>query len=154
MNYQESFQKRGEIDSKKIKLLKEIEGLNQEQKLLFQECKHEIVFQLHDNFPRKKATNVTYFCPACGLIQNSFHVNTFQNSRIISLSHLSLIGTIEVLQKIREEVFQNMDFYYRSNMKKEILSEKMEEVLFPYQKSYTVDKIKKYTKGKGFYESN
>ena len=148
LNYQEVFKEREKIDSKKLELLEEMKVLNQRQNRLFENCQHEIIFQYHDDFPKKMENRKTYFCPACGLIHDSIDVSAFQNSRIIPLSNLSLVGTIEVLQVLRNEVFQNFDFYYNSGIRTELLSQKMEEILSPYQMGYTVNKIKRLTRGR------
>ena len=53
----------------------------------------------------------------------------FKDSRIISLTNLSLFGTSEVRHFTRNVVYQNMELYYNPELDIEELSNRMEEIL-------------------------
>lgn len=126
---------------KDIKKLKEkIERYNHQLSKLQEECSHEIVFKYNDNHPRKMVIDGKYYCPACDknieLVNKNQYLNScFKNSKIISLTDLSLIGDIETLTKIKEEVLENMDFYYKCNNMYE-LRNRMEHKLRDYQHNF------------------
>lgn len=76
----------------------------------------------------------SYFCPACCKTIKCYgnikvHDTCFKNSRIILLTNLSLFGTPEVHQIIRNEVYNNMNIYYNSNISIQDLSSKIESLL-------------------------
>ena len=110
-------------------------------------CDHEIVFKYLDKYPRKMEVDGNYFCPACGKTLRCFckelmSETSFANSRIIPLTNLSLFGTKEVYQTIRNEVYNNMDLYYNPNISIEELSLRMENLLKDYQFVYeSSDKV-------------
>ena len=97
-------------------------------------CSHEIIFKYNDNRPRKQVIDGRYVCPACGktiqcIKKQQLNETVFKDSRVIPLTHLSLMGTKEVYASIRQEVMENLDWYYNPQIPKSILERKMEEVL-------------------------
>ena len=104
-------------------------------------CPHELVFKFSDNHPRKALNDASYFCPSCGkaivfIQEKQLKETEFKTSKIISLTNLSLIGTNDVFSAIRNEVYNNIDLYYNSNVLKEELINKMESLLEDKQSKY------------------
>ena len=133
-----------EVEILKIKrnrLIKELEKNNLEKLKIQELCNHELVFNYHDNILRKAVIDGSYYCPACGKViefinQDQINNTVFKNSRIIPLNNISLIGTKDVHDAIRNEVYSNIKYYYNFNITDEDLSNKMEELLAEYQCSY------------------
>ena len=145
------FEQSRDIEKEKIKLKEKINKLNFELLKLENECPHEIVFKYNDNHPRKMVIDGKYYCPACGknieFVSNNQYLNScFKNSKIISLTDLSLVGDTKTLLKIKEEVLNNLDFYYKCKDMYE-LRNRMEHKLKDYQYDYNKkSKIFKLTK--------
>lgn len=119
-------------------------NLNSKYADIMEECPHEIVFKYIDNFPRKMPIYGSYFCPCCGKNIKCFDKEqiietVFSNSRVIPLNNLSLLGSPEIYDIIREEVYNNIDFYYDYVIPTEELSLKMEELLIDKQIKYEAD---------------
>jgi len=111
---------RKQLENEKIKLEQKIKSMNEELNILSQECKHDIVFKYNDKQPRKIVIDGYYYCPACGKVEefifkNQYLSSCFKNSKIISLTDLSLVGDKDTLMKIRDEVLDNLDYYYKNN---------------------------------------
>ena len=127
---------------KEIGILREkIENLNIKYLEMTELCHHEIVFKYNDNHPRKMMIDGAYFCPACGKNIKCFGMDQiydtqFKDSRIIPLTNISLLGTPEVHQIMRNEVYDNMDVYYDSIIPIQELSSKMENILTDKQYEY------------------
>ena len=82
-----------------------------------------------------------YYCPACGKTimcykNGQIKETDFKDSRVIPLTNLSLVGTPQLHNTIRNEVLDNMDFYYDYIIPDEELSSRMEEVLKNMQDDY------------------
>ena len=111
---------RKQIEEEKIRLEKKLKNLNEQLDKLSNECSHDIVFKYIDNEPRKMSIDGIYYCPACGkkeelIFKNQYLSSCFKNSKIISLTDLSLVGDKDTLMKIRDEVLDNLDYYYKNN---------------------------------------
>ena len=138
MNTIQIFEQRKEMEKEKEKLNKKIESINLKIIELTRICTHELVFKYNDNHPRKKIIYGHIYCPACGKNIEIFSKNQnqeFDNSKIIDLTNISLINDIETLKKIKEEVLNNYDFYYKCKDNNELRS-KMENVLEKYKYDY------------------
>ncbi len=141
METRKIFEETGKIGNEIGRLREKIEDLNTKYLEMTELCPHEIVFKYNDNHPRKMMIDGTYFCPACGKTIRCFGINQiydtpFKDSRIILLSNLSLLGTPEVHQIMRNEVYDNMDVYYDSIIPIQELSSKMENILTDKQCEY------------------
>ena len=146
MNTKEAFEITGHLGNKIKKLKEQLEEVNKECLDTMELCPHEIIFKYRDNYPRRLYIDGTYFCPACGKSIKCLHENQiletqFNDSRIIPLTNLSLIGTNETYRAIREEVYDNIDYYYDRNIPIEELSSKMELVLEDKQDRYNYQDI-------------
>lgn len=131
-----------------IRLDKELTEARQKYERLIDEyhdvrkvCTHDIVFKFVDNQPRKTNLDGYYFCPACSLViectqKEQLLKTKYKNSRIIELPNLFLRNGKIVHHAIRQEVYDNIDLYYNTNISKEALSEKMESVLEPHHFDY------------------
>ena len=137
-----------EIYDSLINLEEEIDNCNEDLKELYQKrkelmnsCNHDIVFKYRDNRPRKLRIDGNYYCPICGKIIELFNKDDikksiFKESRVIPLPHFSLNSNNETLSTIRENVINNMDFYYNSQNTTKDLSDKMELALEKYKYDY------------------
>ncbi len=144
MDTKKIFDETSRIGSEAAIERRKLEHLNKEWLRLISICPHEIVFKYMDNHPYKALIDGSYFCPACGKILDhltvkQFNESDFHNSRVIPLTDLSLLGTKEVFQSIRKEVFDNMELYYNPENSIEELSLKMEDVLRDQQYDYYQD---------------
>lgn len=150
MDTKSVFEKKDEL-GRKITILKEqLAMVNKKCLEVMEKCPHEIVFMYNDNYPKMLMTDGSYFCPACGKTIKCKHKeqikdSSFRKSRIIPLSNLSLFGTSEVCDIIRNEVYQNMELYYNSDSIIDELSSKMEELLKDKEQRYegVVKKLRK-----------
>ena len=141
------FRRRQELENQKEELNHAYREVKAEEQELMNECSHDIVFQFHDNAPRKMLLEGTFYCPVCGFIQQistkeEFKKSNIQDSRIIPLTNLSLVGNPETLEKIREEVWNKIEYYYNPNISIQELSNTMMNQLQEYQ----VDLNKRYIK--------
>ena len=117
-------------------------------------CPHEILFKYTDNNFQNKDVVDIYFCPACEKTITIEHCRAnelrwmLEYSRVIPLTNLSLLGTPEVHRMIRNEVYENLDYYYNADIPIEELSSKMEEKLVKLQTQYEepTKKLKKILK--------
>lgn len=117
-------------------------------------CPHEILFKYTDNNFQNKDVVDIYFCPACEKTFTIEHCRAnelrwmLEYSRVIPLTNLSLLGTPEVHRMIRNEVYENLDYYYNADIPIEELSSKMEEKLVKLQTQYEepTKKLKKILK--------
>ena len=133
-----------ETERLKNEITKEKEKLNKLLKLnleMMNLCNHEIVFKFRNNHPSKAPIDASYFCPACGkklllFKKNNFKELEFKNSKVVSLTNLSLFGTSEVFDIIRNEVYNNIDLYYNNNISTEELANRMEALLKEKQIKY------------------
>ena len=129
-----------QIEQEREKLTKKLEHLNLEEQQLSKMCSHDIVFKYVDKHPRKMVIDGNYYCPACGKIKqftsmNQYLTSEFKDSKVVSLTDLSLIGDVETLKTIREEVIDNFDFYYKCSDGYE-LRNRMENKLKDHQHKY------------------
>ncbi len=141
MKTSEVFEETGKIGNEIVKEHIKLDKLNNRCLEIMNLCPHEIVFKYNDNHPKKLKTDGNYFCPACGktikcIDHNQILESPFNNSRIISLSNLSLIGNKETYSSIRNEVYCNMNFYYNTDINDDVLSSKMETILKEMQVNY------------------
>jgi len=144
MNTNEVIKKSVEIERDRTELKNKLKKINEIYSNIVTNCPHELVIKYNDNQPRKMVIDGHYFCPACGkniecIAKYQYLSTEFKDSRIIDLNSLSLVGTTEVLKKIREEVINNRDFYYKCKDSIEIKN-RMEDSLFDYQHDYKKDK--------------
>lgn len=144
MDTKEVIEKSVEIEKKRTNLMEKIRIVNSDYSNIVTNCPHELVFKFNDNQPKKMVIDGHYYCPACGktiecIAKYQYLDSVFKKSRIIDLYGLSLVGTTEVLKKMREEVINNRDFYYKCKDDVEIKN-KMEDVLYDYQHDYKKDK--------------
>ena len=150
MKTSEVFKRVNRLSDEILEEHKKLSKLNLKCLEIMNLCSHEIVFKYVDNQPRKMIIDGSCFCPACGktitcIKKDDIKTSAFRNSRIISLTHLSLIGTKEVYSIIRNEVYDNMDIYYNKKINENELSNKMEEVLVNRQQKYkALTKRRKY----------
>ena len=141
MKTKDVFDETIKLEDELIKIQERINLLNIKRENIMKLCQHEIVFKYNDNFPKKKIIDGNYICPACGKLINcirkeQIEKSDFKNSRVISLVNLSLIGTKEVHSIIKNEVSNNMDFYYNKEISDEELSSKMKLLLQDKQCEY------------------
>ena len=134
METRKVFEITGKLGNEIIKEKEKLNQLNTKCLELMDLCSHEIVFKYNDNHPRLMTIDGNYFCPACGktvkcIYKEQLMSSPFNNSRIIPLTNLSLLGTKEVYSRIRHEVYNNIDIYYNSEIDSIELSNKMEEKL-------------------------
>ena len=134
MDTRKIFEETGRLGNEINRLGKQLDKLNKQCFEMMEACPHEIVFKYIDDHPRMLSIDGRYFCPACGKtvkcmkskdIQNS----SFKNSKVVPLTNLSLIGTSELYHTIRNEVYQNIEFYYSQDKPIEELSIRMEDVV-------------------------
>ena len=143
------FEETNELGEEIVKVNELLANLYLKHEIIKELCDHEIVFKYLDNHPRKKKVDGNYFCPACGKTIRCFgdeeiNETNFSNSRIIPLNNLSLLGTKEVYQAIRNEVYNNIDLYYNPHVTIQELSFRMENLLKNYQVFYEIpDKVLK-----------
>jgi hypothetical protein len=138
MNTKDIFEETDKINDEISEYQSYIEKTRMKYTAVMNACSHEIVFKYTDNYPRRIKTDGTYFCPACGKSIKCFHKDelrntVFNDSRIIPLTNLSLFGSVDLYQKIREEVYANLDLYYDYVIPTDVLSSKMESVLIDNQ---------------------
>ena len=141
MDTKKIFEETGKIGNEIVRLKEKIENLNTKYLEITELCPHEIVFKYRDFHPKVIRIDGTYFCPACGKSIRCFGMNQiydtqFKDSRIIPLTNLSLLGTPEVHQIIRNEVYSNMELYYDPISSIQELSLKMEDILKEHQYQY------------------
>ena len=133
METKEIFEQTGRIGNEIKRMRYILDSLNARCLGMMEICPHEIVFQYKNHSP-KKETEGNYFCPACGkniqcFLKNQVKDTEFKESKIIPLPNLSLLATKETYSTIRREVYQNMDYYYSSDVTTEEMTLQMEEVL-------------------------
>ena len=153
METKKIFVETSRLGSKIVSLHAQLEGVNRQCLELMEICPHEIVFQYVDYHSRTSFTEESYFCPACGKSLEHIHLEQlqdfpFKDSRIIPLLNLSLAGSSQLYRTIRNEIYQNMDFYYNPDIPVEQLSHKMETLLKDQERRYvgTVEILKKTKK--------
>ena len=137
MNISQIIKKSAELEKEKNRLKDKLQKINIDCYRLMEECSHELVFRYNDNHPRKMIIDGNYYCPICGknvelIFKNQYLDTCFKKSKIIYLDNLSLIGDSKTLLKIKEEVLNNIDFYYNSKDINEIRN-KMEDSLKDFQ---------------------
>lgn len=133
------------------RLKDELEKSSRKKNLIKNQCSHEIVFKYTDNYPKKMMIDGNYICPACRknikcFEKGQIQTTAFKNSRIIPLTNLSLIGNIETISTIINEVYNNIDIYYDYSIPTEKLSNLMETVLEDKQSKYEKSKTLKKRK--------
>jgi hypothetical protein len=141
MKTEEIFEKINKLEHEISELQDEIEIKENQTCMVMDSCPHEIVFKYRDDHPRIHSLDGQYYCPACQKVimcyeYAKFEDSTFKNSRVIPLTNLSLLGTKEVCDVMREDVINNMELYYDSNVSTEELSYRMEELLKDKQSIY------------------
>ena len=141
MNTKEVFEETGRLGNELNKEREKIMQINRRILMVADKCHHEIVFKYTDDHPRKISVDESYFCPACGKTikcykKNQINETVFKESRIIPLTNLSLVGSSEVYQNIRLEVYYNIDYYYDKTISTEELSLCMEKKLVDLQTKY------------------
>ena len=134
----------------------DMEKATQIQQILIikNKCPHEILFKYTDNSFQNKDVVDIYFCPVCERTITIEHCRAnelkwmLEYSRVIPLTNLSLLETDEFYRTIRNEVYENLDYYYNTNIPIEELSSKMEEKLVKLQTQYEkpTKKLKKILK--------
>lgn len=97
-------------------------------------CTHNIIFKYKDNYPREEKPDINHYCPACRLVitckdPKQIAQTKFRASRVIPLLNLSLRNGRNVHDAIRNEVYDNLDFYYNPEVPVEELSKKMEDAV-------------------------
>lgn len=152
MKAKDIYEVKDRLEQERQRKLLELEHVNQDIRELMELCNHEVVFQYHDNHPRKMILLGTCYCPACGkklaiTAETPIQETPFKDSRIIVLKNISLLGTEKTLRVLREEVKSNMDIYYSPNSNLEELSSRMEGLL--QKQEYDYDKEKTYIKKEG-----
>jgi len=115
-----------------IRLQNKLKKVNKRCFEIMEICPHEIVFKYTNNYQKK------FFCPACckSINQEQLQESSFNDSRIIPLTNLSLNDYNIINYMIRNEVYQNMELYYSLIIPPEKLANKMEEALENKQKIY------------------
>ncbi len=141
MNIKNIFEESSKIGYEMSKLQSELERLSIKCTEIMATCPHEIVFKYTDDYPRKAVTDGSYFCPACGKTIRCYHKNqlsetSFNSSRVIPLTDLSLFGTSEVHDIIRSEVYNNIELYYNKEIPVNRLSFRMQELLRDKENKY------------------
>ena len=133
MKTNEVFKETVEMEEELIELKKRLKEIDERSVVMMALCPHELVFKHNIKHPGMIIRDADYYCPACGktirCIDGGLPNTRFNNSRVISLLNLSLLGTKELYQTIKNEVYQNMGLYYNQNISDEFLSCKMEEIL-------------------------
>ena len=141
MNTREVFEKIDSVEEELDELQKKLEQKEEEFSEAMDSCGHEIVFKYKDDHPRLLNMEGCYYCPACCktvMCHGKYKLkdSVFKNSRVISLTNLSLIVTKEVSDIIRSEVLDNYELYYNPNTPIEELTTRMEELLKDEQYVY------------------
>ena len=141
MDTKKVFEETGKIGHEIVRIHYLLDELNQEYLKMMEICPHEIVFKYCDDFPRKMNFDGYYFCPACGKTIKCFDKSqvkesSFKTSKIIPLTNLSIIGSKEVYKLIRNEIYNNMDFYYNPDVSIEEIRIKMEDILNDKQSKF------------------
>lgn len=154
MNTKEIYKQTILLETEKEKLEELLDKLDNKKIEMMKLCSHDLVFKYKDNYPRMMCIDGYYFCPACEKIIKSFNKDKmketqFKNSKIIPLTNLSLFGSKEVHNEIKNEVFNNYDYYYDDKKSIEEISSKMESVLEGKQIKYespekTLKKMKRF----------
>ncbi len=144
METKKVFEETEKLDNRLKELNKERKEINLGFAKMIEACSHEIVFKFNDNSPRMMLID-KYFCPACGKAlqisgENNIENSPFKESRVIPLNNLSLLGTNEDYQTIRNEVLSNFDMYYDPNANIEELSKRIEELLTETQYNFLSEK--------------
>ncbi len=144
METKKVFEETEKLDNKLKELNKERKEINLGFAKMIEVCPHEIVFKFNDNSSRKMLID-KYFCPACGKAlqitrENIIENTPFKESKVIPLNNLSLLGTNEDYQTIRNEVLSNFDMYYDPNANIEELSKRIEELLTETQYNFLSEK--------------
>ena len=142
MNTNQIIKKSVELEKEKNRLKEKLQKINIDCNKLMEECPHELVFKYNDNHPRKMIIDGNYYCPICSknielIFKNQYLDTCFKDSKIVYLDGLSLVGDTKTLLKIKQEVLNNIDFYYNSKDINEIRN-KMEDALKDCQYNYRV----------------
>lgn len=137
----DAFNKINQINDERRGLQQQLNQLETDELVVRELCPHEIVFKYTDNHPRKMNIDGTYYCPACGKTISAVNKvdikdSAFKKSRIIPLTNLSLLGTQEVHNTIKEEVLKNLEEYYDPVVPVEELSYIMESLLKDKQSDF------------------
>ena len=111
-------------------------------------CPHELVFKYNNNHPRINEIDGNYYCPMCRKSigthsMDFFYASDFKDSRIIKLDNISLEGNSTNLSLLRQEVFDNYEFYYDSSCTDDELASRMENALRGTKETYYVLAIRK-----------
>lgn len=143
MDTRKIFVRKSKLEDELTRLNEEIEQVNYQLSGLTEICNHEIVFKYTSNHPRKIGIADSYYCPACCktikcIRKNQIEETAFKESKIIPLTNLSLVGTSEVHDTIRNEVHRNFDYYYNQDTPVELLSASMEGKLTDLQTKYEI----------------
>ena len=146
----EVFELTTQIDDKIFQAEEAIRNLKSKYRRIHKMCPHELVFKYKDNYPKRMDYDGNYYCPACGKTikcreEEQLFSTDFCDSRVIDLTNLSLFGSSRVLFNIKKTVRDNMDLFYDTDIKDEVLSCLMTEVLIDYESDY-YDHSKVYAK--------
>ncbi len=111
-------------------------------------CPHELVFKYNNNHSRINEIDGNYYCPMCRKSigthsMDFFYTSDFKDSRIIKLDNISLEGNSTNLSLLRQEVFDNYEFYYGSSCTDDELASRMENALRGTKETYYVLAIRK-----------
>lgn len=141
LSTKEVFETTGGYGREIARLHQRLNAINTKCFAMMGRCQHEIVFNYNDNYPKMLITDGYYYCPACGQTLHPYSKellaeSSFKDSRVIPLPNLSLFGTSDVRKAIRIEVYDNMEFYYDSNIPTIELTARMESVLKSKEKRY------------------
>lgn len=153
METKKVFEETGKLGNEISSLERRLESIIEKCYEVMEICPHELVFKYNDNIPRLMIIDGNYYCPACGknmrfYKKGDIEQTDFRNARVIKLTRISLVGTSNLLHKIRNEVYQNMDIYYNSELDESELAERMLEVVKDEEQVYEepVVKIRKRSK--------
>lgn len=136
MNNREVFNKTNELSIKIKKKRDELDELVEDIRGVQDSCDHEVVFKLNNDTPRMLIIDGYYYCPACGksyevIDHEDLQYTQFAKSKVVDLTELSLLPNDTVYSEIRNEVYENYDFYYGANTSIEDMKTKMLETMRP-----------------------
>ena len=150
------FDIRMKLDYEAYDLEKARKGIEKRINELSDTCHHEMVFKYMDNHSRKAMIDGHYYCPACRknitiINQKDIDNTPFKDSRVISLTHLSLIGDSDTLETISSLVSENIDLFYYLLSDEEI-KERVSAILKDKQTIFENGKVLKKNIRRDFYE--
>lgn len=136
MDKKEVFKKTSDLSIDIRKKREELNELVEKIGDIQENCDHSLSFKLNNDTPRMLVIDGFYYCPACGksyevIDHEDLQYTQFAKSKVVDLTELSLLPNDTVYSEIRNEVYENYDFYYGANTSIEDMKTKMVETMRP-----------------------